>query len=75
MIDEQAQKLYKQLELKYQKLFDGLFDERREVLDGKMKDSSDHLNTYIIRTHELEDKKFKDIQVEGLRVEDIVLQT
>lgn len=70
-IDEEEEKLYRELELKYDKLYQEVYEERKKILLGTLAPPEDLLAEYSKRAQELEDDDYKTLEVEPLDVKDI----
>ena len=75
MLDQACEKRYHELQMKYEKLYNHLYDERRDVITGLVESNDERLNSFLIRKHELDDKKYQSMKVEIVHTEDIMLQT
>lgn len=70
-IDEEEEKLYRELELKYDKLYTEVYEERKALLLGKAQLAEAHLVEYEARAKELDDEDFKKIEVNAVDVKEI----
>lgn len=70
-IDDEEEKLYRELELKYDALYKAIYDERKDLLLGKVPPSEAHLATYETRAQELNDEEYKKLEVQAVDVKEI----
>jgi hypothetical protein len=70
-IDEEEEKLYRELELKYDKLYQEVYEQRRKVLMGTVAPPEDLLVEYAARATELDDEDYKKVEVNAIDVKDI----
>lgn len=70
-IDEEEEKLYRELELKYDKLYSEVYEERKALLLGKVPPNEALLAEYEARAKELDDEDFKKVEVNAVDVKEI----
>lgn len=70
-IDEEEEKLYRELELKYDKLYNQVYEERKALLLGKVPPSETYLGEYEARAKELDDEDFKKVEATPVDVKEI----
>ena len=70
-IDEEEEKLYRDLELKYDKLYSQVYEERKQLLLGKTVPAEAYLAEYETRAKELDDEDYKKVEVNAVDVKEI----
>ena len=70
-VDEEEEKLYRELELKYEKLYSEVYEERKQLLSGKAALSEAYLSEYEARAKVLDDEDFKKVEVNAVDVKEI----
>ena len=70
-IDEEDEKLYRELELKYDKLYKAVYEDRRLLLSGERAPAESVLAEFAARAKELDDEDYKKVEVNGCDVKDI----
>lgn len=70
-IDEQEEKLYRELELKYDALYQEVYESRRLLLQGLVPPAEDLLKQYDARAKELDDEDYKNVEADPIDVKDI----
>jgi nucleosome assembly protein 1-like 4 len=71
VINDEEEKLYRELELKYDKLYQEIYEQRKQVLMGTGALSQALLDEYETRAKELDDEDFKKVEVTEVDVKDI----
>lgn len=69
--DEEEEKAFRELELKYDKLYKEVYEQRRKILLGEVAPSDDFLQEYEQRAKELEDEDYKKLEITPADVKDI----
>lgn len=69
--DDEEDKEYRVLELKYDKLYQEIYELRRKVIQGESLDENDLLAEYEKRAAELNDEDFKKVEANPVDVKDI----
>lgn len=70
-IDEEDEKLYRELELKYDRLYKEIYAQRHQILSGEKQPPADLIAEYDTRAKVLDDEDFKKIEVNACDVKDI----
>jgi hypothetical protein len=70
-LDEEEDKEYRDLELKYDKLYRGIYEQRRKILMGEAVDSELLIAQYDKREKELDDEDYKKVEVTPCDVKEI----
>lgn len=70
-IDEEEEKLYRELELKYDKLYQEVYEQRKQLLSGTVHPSEALLKEYEERAKVLDDEDFKKVEADPVDVKDI----
>ena len=70
-IDEEEEKLYRELELKYDKLYSQVYEERKQLLLGKTVPAEAYIAEYETRAKELDDEDYKKVEVNAVDVKEI----
>jgi nucleosome assembly protein 1-like 1 len=70
-MDEEEEKLYRELELKYDTLYQVIYEQRRQILQGTLPPAEDLLAQYTTRAQELDDEDYKKVEVNPVDVKDI----
>ena len=63
--------MYRELELKYDKLYKEIYHQRHQLLQGKIQPPADLIADYDLRAKELDDEDFKKIEVNPCDVKEI----
>lgn len=71
MYDEEEEEEYRKLELKYDKLYQGIYEQRRKLVMGQAPPTDDLLQEYEKRAEELNDEDYKKVEVTPCDVKDI----
>jgi hypothetical protein len=70
-VDEEEEKEYRQLEIKYDKLYKQIYEERRKIVQGEIAPSDVLLQEFDKRAKELDDDDFKKVEANACEVKDI----
>lgn len=70
-LDDEEEKMYRELELKYDKLYKEIYHQRHQLLQGKIQPPADLIADYDLRAKELDDEDFKKIEVNPCDVKEI----
>jgi nucleosome assembly protein 1-like 1 len=70
-LDEEEDSEYRKLELKYDKLYQEIYEERRKIVMGEIPPNDDLLQEYGKRAEELKDDDYPKIEVGPCDVKDI----
>lgn len=70
-IDEEEEKLYRDLELKYDKLYKEVYEQRNKILLGSIAPPEDLLAEYATRAQILDDDDYKKVEADPVDVKDI----
>ncbi|CDW71785.1 UNKNOWN [Stylonychia lemnae] len=70
-IDEEEEKLYRELELKYDKLYQEVYTQRKQILLGTQAPPEALFAEYQARAEELYDEDYKKVEVNPIDVKDI----
>lgn len=65
------EKLYRELEFKYDKLYKEIYEQRNLILKGELAPPNDLLAEYTKRATELDDEDYKKVEVNPVEVKDI----
>ena len=71
VIDEEDEKLYRELELKYDKLYKEIYEQRQQILAGVKAPSDELIKEFEGRAKELDDEDYKKVEVSACDVKDI----
>jgi nucleosome assembly protein 1-like 1 len=70
-LDEEEEKEYRALELKYDKLYQDVYEQRKKLLDGVVDPYPEMLTEYEARATELNDEDYKKVEVTACDVKEI----
>ena len=70
-IDDEEDQEYRELEVKYDKLYQEIYELRRKVVMGEGSSVDQYLQDYDKRAKELDDDQYKNIEVNPVDVKDI----
>jgi len=71
ILDEEEDKLYRELELKYDKLYKNIYEQRKQILIGENNNCDHLIAEYEKREKELVDEDYKKIEVAPCDVKEI----
>lgn len=63
-IEDDQEKEFRALELKYEKMYSTIYDKRFEVISGKAETDSKLVEEFDTRAELISDDKFKELEVE-----------
>jgi hypothetical protein len=69
-VDDEEDREYRQLEVKYDKLYQQIYEQRRNIVLGNSK-GEELLAEYEARAKELDDDSYKTLEVDPIDVKDI----
>ena len=70
-VDEEEEKEYRILELKYDKLYKQIYEERRKIVQGESAPADTLIQEFDKRAKELDDEDFKKVEANPCEVKDI----
>ncbi len=70
-LDEEEERVYRELELKYDKLYKEIYEQRNQILQGKIQPPAALLEEYETRAKELDDEDYKKVEVNPCDVKEI----
>lgn len=71
VIDEEEEKLYRELELKYDRLYREIYEQRKQILLGTVPPPENLLAEYATRAEQLNDDDYKKLEADPVDVKDI----
>lgn len=70
-MDDEEEALYRDLEIKYDRLYKEIYEQRRLVLLGEKTPAAELIAEYDTRAKELDDEDYKKLEVNACDVKDI----
>mmetsp|Transcript_7173 Transcript_7173/g.5155 ORF Transcript_7173/g.5155 Transcript_7173/m.5155 type:complete len:83 (-) Transcript_7173:774-1022(-) len=70
-IEDQQEKEFRALELKYEKMYESIYDKRAEVISGKVEVDPKLVEEFNTRAELISDDKFKELEVDMCDVSSI----